>query len=83
MPSSPIMPLLATAQRVTRPEAKRHFDDGGSVLVSEYGDERTCRVHVGTTVHSNQTTTWADLVEQVDMWRNRYPNQRFYVIPGT
>lgn len=74
-----VEPLYAT--RVKQHEAKRHFDAGGSVLVSEWGSEPTQLVSVGSTTHNNQTTTWSSLVEDVRMWRNRYPNQRFYIVP--
>lgn len=69
------------ARRVRQHEAKRHFDAGGSVLISEYGHELTCSVYPDSTTHNNKMTTWAELAEVVTMWRNRYPDQRFYIIP--
>lgn len=79
--SKPGMPVIA--QRVTIHEARRHFESGGSVLVSEHGNELTRTVSRDTTTHNRDTTTWAALVETVREWRSRYPNQRFYVYGGT
>lgn len=73
------MTIIAT--RATMHEAKRHFEAGGAVLVSEYGHEPTQTVTASTTTHDRTRTTWDDLAETVNMWRNRYPNQRFYIIP--
>lgn len=70
------------AHRVKRHEAKRHFDDGGSVLVSERGHELTVSVSASITTHDSSTITWNELTTSVKMWRNRYPNQRFYIIAG-
>lgn len=75
-----IQPVIATARRVTIHEAKRHFDMGGKVLVSERGHKETLPVTANTTTHSSATTTWASLCADVKMWRNRYPDQRFYVV---
>lgn len=68
------------ARRVTMTEAKAHFEAGGDVLVSEYGQPR---VTVGptSTFHNFRTTTWQELRRQVAEWRHRYPNQRYYIIP--
>lgn len=74
-------PIIAT--RVTMHEAKRHFEAGGAVLVSEYGHEPTQTVHPDTTTHDRTRTTWDALAAMVKEWRNRYPNQRFYIVPGT
>ena len=74
-------PIIAT--RVTMHEAKRHFEAGGAVLVSEYGHESTQTVHPDTTTHDRTRTTWDALAAMVKEWRNRYPNQRFYIVPGT
>lgn len=68
-----------TAVRVTTSEAEKYFEAGRTVLVSEHRD-RTMTVGTLSTVHSKETTTWAELDEAVTMWMNRYPNQRFYVI---
>lgn len=73
-------PIVAT--RVTMHEAKRHFEAGGAVLVSEYGHEPTQTVRPDTTTHDRTRTTWDDLAAMVKEWRNRYPNQRFYIVPG-
>lgn len=69
-----------TAQRVTMHEARRHFEAGGDVLVSERGHERTQLVGPDTTTHNRERTTWEELAATVKEWRNRYPNQRFYVV---
>jgi hypothetical protein len=71
-----------TARRVTKPEAKRHFLAGGTVLVSEYDAGPTCPVTPLSTVHRGGAAEWAELEEAVTMWRNRYPNQRFYTVPS-
>lgn len=72
-------PIVAT--RVTMHEAKRHFEAGGAVLVSEYGHEPTQTVRPDTTTHDRTRTTWDALAADVKEWRNRYPNQRFYIVP--
>jgi hypothetical protein len=72
-------PIIAT--RCTMHEAKRHFEAGGAVLVSEYGHEPTQTVTPITTTHDRTRTTWDDLATMVNEWRNRYPNQRFYIVP--
>lgn len=71
-----------TARRVKFHDARRAFEDGGEILVSEYGHEETRSVHSLTTTHTRATTTWNELVEGVRMWRGRYPNQRFYIVDG-
>ncbi len=68
------------ADRVTFHDARRHFEAGGEVLVSEYGHEVSRSVSTDTTTHTRDTTTWEQLAEQVRMWRGRYPNQRFYIV---
>jgi hypothetical protein len=70
------------ARRVMTPEARRHFEAGGRVLVSEYGHEPYVAVTELTTTHSRETTTWEALAATVREWRGRYPNQRFYVAEG-
>jgi hypothetical protein len=72
---------MVTAKRVTKHEARRHFESGGRVLVSEYGHEPEIAVHKLTVTHSRETAEWDDLVEMVEMWRARYPNQRYYIVP--
>ena len=69
-----------TAQRVTMNVAKRWFDRGGAVLVSDQGHLSTIPVGPGTTTHSRNTTTWDALRAEVNMWRSRYPNQRYYKV---
>lgn len=76
-----VHPVICRAARAHQRDAKRHFEAGGSVLVSEYGNEADMPVTRGMTTHSLATTTWDQLVSQVREWRNRYPNQRFYVVP--
>lgn len=70
----------AHAERVTIHQARRHFQAGGEVLVSEYGHEATRPVNRDTTTHSPASTTWAALAATVREWRGRYPNQRFYIV---
>lgn len=72
-------PIIAT--RCTMHEAKRHFEAGGAVLVSEYGHEPTQTVRPDSTTHDRTRTTWDALAAMVKEWRNRYPNQRFYIVP--
>jgi hypothetical protein len=72
--------LLSTADRVTQHEAKRHFEAGGTVLVSERGHELTYPIYFDTTFHTRETTSWDRLLELVQEFRGRYPNQRFYVV---
>ena len=74
--------MQKTAHRVHQREARKHFDEGGAVLVSEHGHELTCPVFASTTVHTNTSTTWDELTGLVRTWRNRHPNQRFYVVPA-
>ena len=78
-PPAAAPPVIAT--RVTMHEAKRHFEAGGAVLVSEYGHEPTQTVHPNST-HDRTRTTWDALAADVKEWRNRYPNQRFYIVPN-
>lgn len=73
-------PRERIARRVTMAEAKRHFDAGGDVLVSEYGHEPVRPVSPLSTVHNKDTRGWAQLRHEVDEWRNRYPNQRYYIV---
>lgn len=68
------------AYRVTIHEARRHFEQGGAVLVSERGHEPSTVVGPSTVTHTRETTTWDALVEQVREWRGRNPNQRFYTL---
>lgn len=57
-----------------------------TVLIPEraaeyHGSSRMALVADGNTVlASDSTTTWNELAAQVRMWRNRYPNQRYYVV---
>jgi hypothetical protein len=85
-PSEPEQPSTnaegQTAHRVSVDEARQHFEQGGTVLVSERGDKETRVVSSSSVTHSAQTTTWTALLEQVSEWRSRYPNQRFYAVPA-
>lgn len=76
-------PNVRLARRVTMLEAKGHFDAGGDVVVSERVHEETCLVTPNTTIHNARNTTWKELREQVAMWKNRHPNQRYYIVPDT
>lgn len=76
-------PNVRTARRVKMLEAKDHFDDGGDVVVSERGHEATYLVTPNTTVHNNRNTTWDELRFQVSIWKDRHPNQRYYIVPDT
>ena len=75
-----MMKTMATARRVKLTEAREHFANGGEILVSENGHLETVYVSGMTTTHSLETTTWDQLLELVTMWRNRYPNQRFFIV---
>lgn len=77
----PTRPALRIARRATVPEAKAHFDRGGDVLVHERGHEQTVPVSPDTTVHNSKSISWQALRDQVAMWRNRYPRQRYYIVP--
>lgn len=76
----PVADTARVARRVKMNEAKRHFNSGGEVLVSERGHELELPVHRTSTTHTSSSTTWAELTATVREWRNRYPNQRFYVV---
>lgn len=71
---------LGIARRVKFHDARRTFSNGGEVLVSEHGHEAERGVYRDTTTHTRETTTWQELVDGVNMWRNRYPNQRYYIV---
>lgn len=73
-------PATGIARRVTMHEAKRAFEAGAEVLVSEHGHEAHRFVGRQTTTHHRDRSNWSELVASVRMWRNRYPNQRFYVV---
>lgn len=68
------------ATRATYGDAKRAFQSGSAVLVSEYGHELTRPVSRDTTVHTRDSITWDKLRAQVNMWRGRYPGQRYYIV---
>ncbi|MEQ7008375.1 hypothetical protein ABN028_19560 [Actinopolymorpha sp. B17G11] len=72
--------ITGHARRATFHDAGRAFAEGATVLVSETGTRETIPVTRLTTTHTRDTTTWDALVEQVRMWRNRYPGQAFYIV---
>lgn len=72
--------ILTRADRASAADARRHFDAGGAVLVSQYGHEPHQVVYLDTTFHTRETTTWEALYADVRNWRSRYPNQRFYLL---
>lgn len=69
-----------TARRVTINEARRAFEAGREILVSEYGHKRTVPVTRLTMTHTKDRTTFDALRAEVNSWRGRYPNQRYYVV---
>ena len=71
---------MATATRVTAREARQALEAGGEILVSERGHEETTPVGRLTTTHTRESITWDQLASMVETWRNRYPNQRYYVV---
>ena len=73
--------LLAIGVYPTTIQAARDAVDFLSMLVSEYGHEPTQTVTAITTTHDRTRTTWDALAADVKEWRNRYPNQRFYIVP--
>jgi hypothetical protein len=70
-------PVWAT--RTTVGTARRFFEAGGEVLVSEHGADMVL-VTESTVTHSAKTTTWKALRAEVIEWRHRYPGQRFYTV---
>lgn len=73
---------IGTAFRIHKRDAAKFFRNGATLAVSDRGLEQF-DVYPHTTVHTNRTITWEALTEQVNMWRTRYPNQRFYFITYT
>lgn len=73
-------PRPRIAERAKFHDARRWFEAGGTVLVSEYGHEPTRPVTNISTTHNRESIAWDDLVYYVREWRNRYPNQRFYIV---
>lgn len=73
------MQQIGTAHRVKIGEARRHFEAGGAIAVSDQGHEESFGVYPITVTHDKSRTEWQALRAEVAMWRNRYPNQRFYV----
>ncbi len=72
-------PKPERALRVSGAEARAHFDKGGPVIVSAEWYERVIIVTPDTVTHTNQTTTWDYLVEQIVDWSNRYHAQTYFV----
>ncbi len=71
---------VGRADLVTFYEARRHFNAGGEVMVTERNEGPSVPVSTLSTTHTNKTTTWNYLADQVRMWRSRYPGQRFYIV---
>lgn len=71
---------IATANVATMDAAERHFAIGGQVVVSECGAPEL-PIYGSTVVHDATTTTWDELVLATNVWSNRYPNQRWFLIP--
>lgn len=71
--------VLGVARRISAREAKAIFDDGGTILVSERPEKDFVVDHM-TNVINNTNYKWDELVTQMEVWRNRYPNQRFYFV---
>lgn len=71
---------MTFAQRTTMTAARDHFNSGGTVMVSERGHNETLPIGANTVVHNKKNTTWEKLREQVEMWRGRHPNQRYYIV---
>jgi len=76
--------IIGQATVVSEADAKAHYEAGGTILVSENTPD-TIPVSTITTVHSHTQgiTDWDELHEQVRMWANRYPRQRFYTVTYT
>lgn len=72
-------PAPVWAVRTTQAAAGRAFAAGATIVVADRRAELVL-VTPETTVHTRDTTTFPALLEQVRMWRNRYPSQRFYVL---
>jgi hypothetical protein len=70
---------VTIAHRVTRTQAMVAFSRGEVLVVSERQAGPELKVGALTTTHHRDSTTWDELVAQVDMWSNRYPSQTFYV----
>lgn len=71
--------IIGTAQCVNARQAARAFHGGRHIIVSERQTD-DIPVSTTTTIHSAKTTTWDQLTRDVDTWRNRYPEQRFFVV---
>jgi len=71
---------IGSADKVTMHQARRAFQSGAQIIVTEQPKGETIPVWTTTTVNTNQATTWTELHDQVKMWRNRYPRQTFYVV---
>lgn len=71
---------IGTAYRIHKRDAAKFFKNGATIAVSDRGHEETFDVFPYTYAHNRETATWEWLTEQVDTWRNRYPNQRYYLV---
>ncbi|MGI6797779.1 hypothetical protein [Gordonia sihwensis] len=72
---------IGTAQRTTPEQARAHYAAGGTILVSDSGQDETPVTKI-TTTHSTKhgITSWDELAEQVETWSSRYPNQHYYLV---
>lgn len=73
---------LLTAHRVSPDTARRHYAAGATVIVASDNRGATLAVGPSTVTHDNTRGTWETLAADVDTWRNRYPDQTYYVMPG-
>jgi hypothetical protein len=71
--------VLGVARRISAHEAETIFNDGGTILVSERPETAFVVDHM-TNVVTNKHYKWDELVQAIEVWRNRYPNQRFYFV---
>lgn len=71
---------MTYAYRAKKAEAKQHMLAGGKILVSEYGHEVSRPVTPLTTTHQGGLAEWNALEATVRECRNRYPNQRYYIV---
>lgn len=79
--SASLLPIIGHGRRASVTEARRAFQSGNAVMVHETGEAETLPVtRITTTHHARDGITWPVLLEMVNMWRNRYPGQTFYVV---
>lgn len=71
---------IATARKVTMPQARRAYRAGATLVVTERPQGDTINVYPTTTTNRPDRTSWDELHGMVLTWRNRYPRQTFYVL---